>query len=120
MAIHCKRSGGLTRLLRRPAKTARGRGAAPSLPAPAANFAKGLFKVTALGVVMAIVLWPDRFLLDALVRSDPSAMLGTPMTLTRQLLVAVVASLAVLLVRDAPPGVSRRVEGAPDTPVGPR
>ncbi|MCB1955176.1 MAG: DUF4157 domain-containing protein [Rhodocyclaceae bacterium] len=37
MAIHCKRSGGLTRLLRRPAKTARGRGAAPSLPAPAAT-----------------------------------------------------------------------------------
>ncbi|MCB1412792.1 MAG: flagellar biosynthesis protein FlhB [Xanthobacteraceae bacterium] len=66
----------------------------------AANFAKGLFKVTALGVVMAIVLWPDRFLLDALVRSDPSAMLGTTMTLTRQLLVAVVAMLALVAIAD--------------------
>jgi flagellar biosynthetic protein FlhB len=66
----------------------------------AANFAKGLFKVGALGVVMAIVLWPDRFLLDALVRSDPSAMLGTTMTLTMQLLVAVVAMLALVAIAD--------------------
>jgi flagellar biosynthetic protein FlhB len=65
-----------------------------------ANFAKGLFKVGALGVVMAMVLWPDRFLLDALVRSDPAAMLGTTMSLTMQLLVAVVAMLALVAIAD--------------------
>lgn len=66
----------------------------------AANFAKGLFKVIALGAVMAMVLWPDRFRLDAMVRSDPSAILGTSTALTQHLLTATVAMLALVAIAD--------------------
>ncbi|MBN8985776.1 MAG: flagellar biosynthesis protein FlhB [Rhizobiales bacterium] len=66
----------------------------------AANFAKGLFKVTALGVVMTMVLWPDRFRVDAMVRSDPATILGTTMELTRHLLTATVAMLALVAIAD--------------------
>src|SRR5215475_3748062 len=34
----------------------------------AVNFAKGIFKLTALGAVMAAILWPERHRLEALVR----------------------------------------------------
>ena len=66
----------------------------------AANFAKGLFKVIALGVVMTMVLWPDRFRVDAMVRSDPATILGTTMELTRHLLTATVAMLALVAIAD--------------------
>jgi len=66
----------------------------------AANFAKGLFKVIALGAVMTMVLWPDRFRLDAMVRSDPAAILGTTTELTRHLLTATVAMLALVAIAD--------------------
>jgi flagellar biosynthetic protein FlhB len=66
----------------------------------AANFAKGLFKVLALGAVMTAVLWPERSRLDALVRLDPNAILPTTKTLTLQLLGAVVAMLAVVAIGD--------------------
>src|SRR5204863_532638 len=39
----------------------------------AANFAKGLFKVIALGAVMTAVLWPERHRLEAMVRLVPLA-----------------------------------------------
>src|ERR1700716_4640894 len=42
----------------------------------AANFAKGLFKVMALGAVMTAILWPERHRLEALVRFDPAAIFG--------------------------------------------
>src|SRR5712671_6666467 len=41
-----------------------------------ANFAKGLFKVVALGAVMTAVLWPERHRLEAFVRFDPAAIMG--------------------------------------------
>jgi flagellar biosynthetic protein FlhB len=66
----------------------------------AANFAKGLFKVLALGAVMTAVLWPERSRLDALVRLDPNAILDTTTTLTLQLLGAVVAMLALVAIAD--------------------
>jgi flagellar biosynthetic protein FlhB len=66
----------------------------------AANFAKGLFKVLALGAVMTAVLWPERSRLDAMVRLDPNAILGTTRTLTLQLLGAVVAMLALVAIAD--------------------
>ena len=67
----------------------------------AANFAKGLFKVIALGVVMTMVLWPDRFRVDAMVRSDPATILGTTMELTQHLLTATVAMLALVAIADS-------------------
>lgn len=66
----------------------------------AANFIKGLFKLAVVGAVMAMVLWPDRFRLDAMVRSDPDTMLGVTLTLTKHLVTAVVAMLALVAIVD--------------------
>jgi flagellar biosynthetic protein FlhB len=66
----------------------------------AANFLKGLFKVIALGAVMTLVLWPDRFRLDGMIRSDPSTLFESTTTLTIHLLTAVVAMLALVAIAD--------------------
>lgn len=66
----------------------------------AANFAKGLFKVLALGAVMTAVLWPERSRLDAMVRLDPNAILGATKSLTLQLLGAVIVMLALVAIAD--------------------
>jgi len=66
----------------------------------AVNFAKGIFKLAALGAVMTMVLWPDRFRFDAMVRSEPASILATTMTLTQHLLTAVVAMLALVAIAD--------------------
>jgi flagellar biosynthetic protein FlhB len=66
----------------------------------AANFLKGLFKVIALGCVMMAVLWPERYRLEAMVRFDPSAILGITVSLTLKLMGAVVAMLAVVAIAD--------------------
>ena len=66
----------------------------------AANFAKGLFKVTALGAVMTAVLWPERHRLESFLAFDPSAILGVATSLTLQLLGAVVAMLATVAIAD--------------------
>jgi flagellar biosynthetic protein FlhB len=66
----------------------------------AANFAKGLFKVIALGAVMTAILWPERFRLEAIVRTDPATILSTTTGLTVHLLGAVVAMLAVVAIAD--------------------
>jgi len=66
----------------------------------AANFAKGLFKVIALGAVMVAILWPERSRLDAMMRFDPSVLLGVSRSLTLQLLGAVVAMLALVAIAD--------------------
>ena len=65
-----------------------------------ANFAKGLFKVIALGAVMTAILWPERHRLESLVRFDPAAILGTTTGITVHLLGAVVAMLAVVAIAD--------------------
>ena len=66
----------------------------------AANFAKGLFKLIALGAVMTAILWPERHRLevDGAVRSG--AILGVTTSLTLQLMGAVVAMLAVVAIAD--------------------
>src|SRR5882762_4426975 len=65
-----------------------------------ANFAKGLFKVVALGAVMTMVLWPERHRLEAFVYFDPAAVLGATTGLTVHLMGAVVAMLAVVAIAD--------------------
>src|SRR5258705_13627363 len=60
-----------------------------------ANFAKGVFKVVALGAVMTAVLWPERHRLEAFVHFDPAAIMGATTGLTVHLMGAVVAMLAV-------------------------
>jgi flagellar biosynthetic protein FlhB len=66
----------------------------------AANFAKGLFKVIALGAVMTAILWPERLRLESLVHLDPSALFGVTTSLTLHLMGAVVAMLAVVAIAD--------------------
>src|ERR1700730_3608317 len=51
-----------------------------------ANFAKGIFKLVALGAVMLAVLWPERHRLESMVRFDPAAILGATTSLTLQLM----------------------------------
>src|ERR1700710_689324 len=61
----------------------------------AANFAKGIFKLVALGAVMTTILWPERHRLESMLRFDPTAILGVTTNLTIHLMGAVVAVLAV-------------------------
>jgi flagellar biosynthetic protein FlhB len=61
-----------------------------------ANFLKGLAKLLVVGTVIAIVLWPERARLDAMVRTDPVALLDLSRSLALQLLGVVVALLAVI------------------------
>jgi flagellar biosynthesis protein FlhB len=65
-----------------------------------ANFAKGLFKLTALGAVMTAILWPERHRLESMLRFDPAAVLGVTVSLTVHLMGAVVAMLAVVAIAD--------------------
>ena len=66
----------------------------------AANFAKGLFKLAALGAVMTAILWPERLRLESLVHLDPAALFGVTTSLTLHLLGAVVAMLAIVAIAD--------------------
>ncbi|MCK1734257.1 flagellar biosynthesis protein FlhB [Bradyrhizobium sp. 138] len=66
----------------------------------AANFLKGIGKLVLLGVVMTMILWPERHRMEAMVRLDPAAMLGASTTMTIHLLGAVVAALAVIAIAD--------------------
>lgn len=66
----------------------------------AVNFAKGLFKVIALGAVMAAVLWPERHRLDGLVRTDPAALPDIARSLALQLMGATVAILSAVAILD--------------------
>ncbi len=66
----------------------------------AANFLKGLVKIVVLGAVMTALLWPERHRLEAMVRFDPAAVMGATLTLTLQLLGAVVAMLALVAIAD--------------------
>jgi flagellar biosynthetic protein FlhB len=66
----------------------------------AANFAKGLFKLIALGVVMTMILWPERHRLESLVSADPVALLSLTTSMTVHLMGTVVAILALVAIAD--------------------
>jgi flagellar biosynthetic protein FlhB len=66
----------------------------------AANFAKGVFKLVALGAVMTAILWPERHRLESMMHFDPAEILGVTTSLTLQLMGAVVAMLAVVAIAD--------------------
>ena len=65
-----------------------------------ANFAKGLFKLLALGAVMTAILWPERHRLEAMLMFDPAALFGVVVSLTVHLMGSVVAMLAVVAIAD--------------------
>ena len=66
----------------------------------AANFAKGVFKLVALGAVMMWVLWPERHRVESMLAFDPAAVMGVTVSLTLHLMGAVVAMLAVVAIAD--------------------
>src|ERR1700728_3238302 len=57
----------------------------------AAHFAKGRCKLIALGSVMSMIFWPERFRLESMVQFAPEMVLGLITALTMKLLGAVVA-----------------------------
>ena len=65
-----------------------------------ANFAKGLAKLIIVGTVIVVVLWPQRLMLEGLVRRDPSEILDISKSLSMQVLGAVVAVLAIVAAAD--------------------
>jgi flagellar biosynthesis protein FlhB len=65
-----------------------------------ANFAKGLFKLIALGSVMTAILWPERLRLESMLRFDPASVLGAVVDMSVHLMGAVVAMLAVVAIAD--------------------
>jgi len=65
-----------------------------------ANFLKGVFKVVLLGVVMFLVLWPERHRVDAMIRFDPMSILNVTKTISVQLMGTVVAALALVAALD--------------------
>jgi flagellar biosynthesis protein FlhB len=66
----------------------------------AANFAKGLFKLIALGAVMTAILWPERHRLESFMHFDPDMILSATTSLTVHLMGAVVAMLAAVAIAD--------------------
>ena len=65
-----------------------------------ANFVKGLIKLAVIGTIMTVLIWPERFRLDALVHIDPAAMLSITQSLSLQMMGAVVAALALIAAAD--------------------
>jgi flagellar biosynthetic protein FlhB len=65
-----------------------------------ANFAKGLVKLAIVSAVMTALMWPERRRLDALIGTDPAALLGVTQSLALSMLGAVVAVLAIVAAAD--------------------
>src|SRR5436853_463033 len=65
-----------------------------------ANFIKGLIKLSLVGAVMAVLLWPKRDQLDGLVAMDPSIVLPLTKMLSLEMLGTVVAILAIVAAAD--------------------
>jgi flagellar biosynthetic protein FlhB len=65
-----------------------------------ANFAKGLVKLGLVGGIMVALMWPERHRLDALVGTDPAALLPLTRSLSLGMLGAVVAVLALIAAAD--------------------
>jgi flagellar biosynthetic protein FlhB len=66
----------------------------------AANLAKNLVKVIVLGVVMVMVMWPERTRLDTMIRIDPNLLLEIARSLSVKLMGTVVAFLAFVAALD--------------------
>jgi flagellar biosynthesis protein FlhB len=64
------------------------------------NFVKGLVKLALIGGIMAATLWPQRHRLEALVGTDPAAVMVLTKTLSLDVLGTVVAVLAIIAALD--------------------
>ena len=64
------------------------------------NFAKGVAKISIVGTVIFVVLWPQRSSVDAMVRMDVEMLLPHTFALVMNVLMAVVAILAIIAIAD--------------------
>jgi flagellar biosynthetic protein FlhB len=64
------------------------------------NFVKGLLKLAIVGTVMFLLLWPERNKLDGLVRMDIIGSIAIMKSLSVDMMVSVVAILAVIAAAD--------------------
>jgi flagellar biosynthetic protein FlhB len=65
-----------------------------------ANFVKGLLKLALISGIMMAVLWPQRMRLENMVSIDPAGLLAIMQSLSLDMLVAVVAVLALVAAAD--------------------
>ncbi|HEY5280804.1 MAG TPA: flagellar biosynthesis protein FlhB [Pseudolabrys sp.] len=65
-----------------------------------ANFTKGLVKIVVVGTVLAGLMWPEREHMEALVHTDPAALLSYIVKIVLKLMGTVVAMLAVVAAGD--------------------
>jgi flagellar biosynthesis protein FlhB len=65
-----------------------------------ANFIKGLLKLALLGGIMTALLWPQRMRLESMVAIDPAGLLAIMQSLSLDMLLAVVAVLALVAAAD--------------------
>ena len=65
-----------------------------------ANLAKGLIKLALVGGVLTALMWPERWRIMALERTDPAAVMPLAQTLAFKLLGAVVAMMAIVAIAD--------------------
>ncbi len=63
-----------------------------------ANFGKGIGKLVIVGTVLAVLMWPERTRMEALVTLDPGAVFTARLAL--KIMGAVVAMLAVVAADD--------------------
>ncbi|HVA12295.1 MAG TPA: flagellar biosynthesis protein FlhB [Stellaceae bacterium] len=61
-----------------------------------ANLVKGIIKILVLGAILTALMWPERYRIMALERTDPVAILPLVRTLALKLMGAVVAIMAVV------------------------
>ena len=64
------------------------------------NFGKGVGKIVAIGVVMVLVLWPERDLLLSAMQSDAGALMTIARDLTMRILAATIVVMVVLAALD--------------------
>ncbi|RMF07167.1 MAG: flagellar biosynthesis protein FlhB [Alphaproteobacteria bacterium] len=64
------------------------------------NFAKSMAKLIIVGSVITVIVWPNRDRLDALVAMDPASILSATQAMAGQVLIGVVAILAVVAALD--------------------
>jgi flagellar biosynthetic protein FlhB len=65
-----------------------------------ANFIKGIIKLVLIGVILTVLMWPERKQVTLLVWTDPMALMGVISALTFKLMMAVVAVMAVIAAAD--------------------
>ncbi len=60
------------------------------------NFAKGIFKIAVVGVLMVAVVWPERDKLDTIVTADAATILDITLWLAIKLMIATVAVMTII------------------------